>query len=496
MPPSVSAETRAVLSPHSTETSDREWSADDVEASIPNDVAQSVLEDFYAFRNEDGDPDTKSAYDFIHHFNSDGEVGAASTRAASNAIAILNGGRGVDPTDQVWSDSRQGIYEHMVQHLEDAGRDPDDIPDLESRSDAQKRYEERTEARGDTLGSLLSNKIEFEIQGTESNQSEVLDDVAQETGRSLSVLRSVLNGEVECPPVEVLEGFAQRLRMDVEDLMAAGNADGCNYSPGQIRSNGYPSFKTRSQITEFRNNYEDRTEGKERRSFQMVEVRAEMGDEPRIDGHAAAFNEPTVINTPVGEFREVVKETAFDRVLNERDDVRYLINHDENKLMGRVGNGTLNLSKTSKGLRYENTPPDTSYADDALKVISRGDMNESSFGFDAEEENWIEGPGDMPTRELHSVKLYDVSSVTFPAYSGTNVNLRAEFRSLEADLGINLKELSSLLTQSRSGQIDDESRNRINEIISSIQNQISQSQSDRDVVERRKRELELKRRSI
>ena len=56
--------------------------------------------------------------------------------------------------------------------------------------------------------------------------------------------------------------------------------------------------------------------------------------------------------------------------------------------------------------------------------IERGDVTQSSFGFQTVKDAWT-GEGDKLTRELIEVKLFDVSPVTFPAYTQTEVSVRS-----------------------------------------------------------------------
>jgi uncharacterized protein len=106
---------------HSTETSERPWSGSRTEKKL-GDADESTLRKAYAWVDCDSDPSTKSAYKFIHH-EVDGRsaVGAANVRAATNGIAVLNGGRG---GADVPSDDRRGIYNHLARHLRDAGKEP------------------------------------------------------------------------------------------------------------------------------------------------------------------------------------------------------------------------------------------------------------------------------------------------------------------------------------------------------------------------------------
>lgn len=160
---------------------------------------------------------------------------------------------------------------------------------------------------------------------------------------------------------------------------------------------------------------------KEIRSYEgSIEIET-RGDEPaKIVGHAAVFNK---ISENLGWFREIIRPGAFDSVME--DDVRALFNHDSNKVLGRTKSGTLSLEVDEQGLRYVINPPDTTIAKDLIKSIERGDINQSSFGFIVEKDEWEEKEGE-DLRIIHKFKrLFDVSPVTFPAYPDTDVAKRS-----------------------------------------------------------------------
>ena len=76
------------------------------------------------------------------------------------------------------------------------------------------------------------------------------------------------------------------------------------------------------------------------------------------------------------------------------------------------------------GLRVRISPPDTSWARDLQASIRRGDITQMSIGFIVEEDKWSTRDG-MDVREIRKVQLFDVSPVTFPAYTATDVGVRA-----------------------------------------------------------------------
>jgi HK97 family phage prohead protease len=146
-------------------------------------------------------------------------------------------------------------------------------------------------------------------------------------------------------------------------------------------------------------------------------------EDRKIVGYAAVFDSPTDIG---GFFREQIKPGAFAEALG-RDDVRALINHDEDLVLGRNKAGTLRLEEDEKGLRIELDPPDTQYARDLIVSMERGDISQMSFAFIARKQEW-DDTTDPPLRTILDVELFDVSVVTYPAYPDTS----AAVRSLEA----------------------------------------------------------------
>ena len=140
-----------------------------------------------------------------------------------------------------------------------------------------------------------------------------------------------------------------------------------------------------------------------------------------ITGHAAVFDRETNIG---GMFREVIRPGAFSAALLRRDDVRALFNHDPNFVLGRTSAGTLRLSQDERGLKYEIDPPTATWVRDLRESIKRGDVRESSFAFRIHQERWVQGQ--TPLREVLEAELFDVSPVTYPAYTTTTVSARGD----------------------------------------------------------------------
>ena len=152
-----------------------------------------------------------------------------------------------------------------------------------------------------------------------------------------------------------------------------------------------------------------------------VELRAE-GEAKVITGYAAVFyveGDDSTEYRLTERYVERVLPEAFDAIAG--DDVRCLVNHNENMILGRTTSGTLRLVVDDIGLRYECDVPDTTAGRDLLVSMERGDITGSSFQFrDRNPTRRADDNGDL-IRELRSLKMLDVSPVTYPAYEATSV---------------------------------------------------------------------------
>ena len=145
-----------------------------------------------------------------------------------------------------------------------------------------------------------------------------------------------------------------------------------------------------------------------------------------IRGYAAVYNSDSEW---MGGFYEQIERGAFDDVLN--DDVRAYFNHDENLLLGRVSSGTLRIGTDARGLFYEVDLPNTTYANDLVELMKRGDVNQSSFAFLIDADRW-EQRGGKTYRIIEKVsRLLDVSPVAQPAYPDATSELKK--RDLETE---------------------------------------------------------------
>lgn len=173
----------------------------------------------------------------------------------------------------------------------------------------------------------------------------------------------------------------------------------------------------------------------ERRTYtEEIAIRAEGdGKDMRLIGHAAVFNKKS---EEIFGFREVIKPGAFKQSI-KKDDIRALWNHDPSFVLGRNKSGTLRLREDDKGLRTEIDLPDTQFARDLYSLIKRGDVSQMSFGFRTISDAWRKEDG-KDIRELIEAELFDVSPVTYPAYTQTDISARGFYEARMKAAGIDV----------------------------------------------------------
>lgn len=148
----------------------------------------------------------------------------------------------------------------------------------------------------------------------------------------------------------------------------------------------------------------------------------ESEEESRVvAGVAAVFNR----ETDMGWYIEKIDSHAFDGA--DLSDVVLNFNHDMNYVLAGTRNSSLDLSVNENGLVMDRADIiDTVQGNDVLKLVRSGLINKMSFCFTVDEDKWEERDG-IDYRTITKLgKIFDVSLVTFPAYSQTFAGIRSK----------------------------------------------------------------------
>jgi uncharacterized protein len=201
-------------------------------------------------------------------------------------------------------------------------------------------------------------------------------------------------------------------------------------------------------------------------------------------GYAAVFDSPS---EPL-PFTEVIKGGAFQRSLKSRNEIKLFMNHNTDVVLGSSRAGTLRLSEDSRGLLAEADLPDTTAGRDLSVLMQRGDVNSMSFGFSVPPrgDKWSE---DGATRELHQVRLHEVSIVTgFPAYQATTASVRS-LDILATRTAVDVDALSDAITRLEAGEtLEAEHADLISEVVSKLR---AEQPSSLELLELKRKQLDL-----
>lgn len=171
--------------------------------------------------------------------------------------------------------------------------------------------------------------------------------------------------------------------------------------------------------------------GIEKRSYQMpaaFEFRMAEEEEKAdvIEGYGIVFNKRYQL---WGKYYEEIQPEAGEYFKDLKDDEKREIiasyNHNFEKVLGKVGAGTLDFKVDKTGVRYIIQMPKTSYAADLVESIKRGDVSGSSFVFTTEEETYVYEEEHTLRKILKFRRVYEVGPVVMPAYADTTVSVRS-----------------------------------------------------------------------
>ena len=173
---------------------------------------------------------------------------------------------------------------------------------------------------------------------------------------------------------------------------------------------------------------------KEIRLFNF-EVRAEDTERGKtITGRPIVFGQ----KTDLGWYDEIIERGALDTT--DLKDVRLLVNHNVDMIplarsRNNTENSTMQLTADENGLliRADLDTENNSDSKSLYSAVGRGDVDGMSFMFTVDKDSWDDPDSEHPTRHIRSIRrVFEVSAVTFPAYSQTSIQARGLSDALES----------------------------------------------------------------
>ena len=159
----------------------------------------------------------------------------------------------------------------------------------------------------------------------------------------------------------------------------------------------------------------------------QITIRA---DSVELEGYVNAVERKSKpLWSRIGQFVERICKGAFFRALQRNDDVKILLNHDPERVLGSQKQGNLELHEDSIGLHAKATITDP----EVIELARAGDLVGWSFGFYDREVEQKRDENGYPLRDVVDLDLEEVSILdkrTTPAYDGTLVSVRSEEKSI------------------------------------------------------------------
>jgi hypothetical protein len=145
----------------------------------------------------------------------------------------------------------------------------------------------------------------------------------------------------------------------------------------------------------------------------------------------------------------------------------------------------MQLVEDSVGLRVTAQLPNTTRGRDVAELLRTNVINEMSFGFNVIKDNWSR---DGQTRTLESVRLFEVSVVSFGAYKSTTASVRSQST-------INPDQLADALLKLENGEeLDEANASLITEVVTKLKAQPEVQEAEDNglsILDLKKKQLDL-----
>ena len=178
-----------------------------------------------------------------------------------------------------------------------------------------------------------------------------------------------------------------------------------------------------------------------------------------IDGYVNAVErESKVLYDTRGEFIEKIRAGVFQKALERADNVRVLLDHEQDRELADTKSGKAKLYEDNIGLRAIVEIDDSEVIEKAKKNKLRG----WSFGFFCNKEDRKTNEDGIEERVVRDLDLLEVSIIDdrkYPAYIGTSIEMRddekkiVEYRNADFD-NVEIKDVPEQLPKEEVEKID------------------------------------------
>lgn len=134
--------------------------------------------------------------------------------------------------------------------------------------------------------------------------------------------------------------------------------------------------------------------------------------------------------TPHGRVIEVIEQRAFAKAIERADNIRMLLDHDQNRVLASTQANTLEVKEDAVGLRAESVVTDPEVIDGAKAGRLRG----WSFNIKNPKDTIELREDGLPIRHITDLDMDEITLAMnrIPVYSSTSIEVRADTEDGEA----------------------------------------------------------------
>ena len=159
--------------------------------------------------------------------------------------------------------------------------------------------------------------------------------------------------------------------------------------------------------------------------IRSVPFTVDQQDGLTFEGYAAVYNDPTMIDSWEGTFRETMKRGAFAKTISERTPVM-MFDHGHHPMIGTMPIGVItSLREDDHGLRVQGRLADNWLIEPVRDAIASKAVDGMSFRMDVIKDTWKLGADKIPERTISEVRCPELGPVVFPAYANTEASVRS-----------------------------------------------------------------------
>lgn len=202
-----------------------------------------------------------------------------------------------------------------------------------------------------------------------------------------------------------------------------------------------------------------------------------IDDGLRVSGYVNKTNQWSQTLGQRKKFVERILPGAFNRALNNGNEIHFLAEHDNAKILSSTRNGSLTLREDDQGLFMEATIAPTSWGKDYHTLIKEGIIQNMSFGMAVLKDSWKKMNDGLYERSISDLALFEVSAVRNPAYVQSTIAARSieVIEDVEIPEEIESNENQNQRKEDNQMELNIETRDKLVEVLDKILAKLDQT---------------------